>query len=110
MAVRRAMLSIGNMPELVAQNWLEFSETLEKSGKLTSAQIALRNAEVAGLNKNQALLQECLILAKSGSVNRALALLEPGYPNFNPTLTQFNPNLTQFKPNMKQFNQKHVTI
>ena len=77
LAVRRCLLGIAGLPQLVAQNWLELSSSLRRQGKLDSARIAVRNAEGCGLPPDQVLLQECRILRDSGQLSRALALLEP---------------------------------
>ena len=57
MAVRRSLLSINSLPHLVAQSWLDLCETLYRSGRLEAARVALRNAEICGLDREKALTQ-----------------------------------------------------
>ena len=59
LAVRRSIFSIVGLGHLVANNWLDVSNMFRRSGKFSIAQTALRNAELCGLNKSKALLQEC---------------------------------------------------
>ena len=77
MAVRRSIFTIAGHSELVAKIWYDLCDLIQKSGNFLFAQITLRNAELSGLSRNQSLLQECLILSKSGHTNKALSLLEP---------------------------------
>lgn len=44
------------MNDQVAKNWLDLSDILLKSGKVATAQNALRNAEASGLSKKQVTL------------------------------------------------------
>lgn len=80
MAVRRAVLSIADMPDLVALNWMSQSTALRKAGRFEGAKMALRSAEMWGLGPNASHLirmQEGRILRASGDAAQALKLLEP---------------------------------
>lgn len=77
LAVRRCILGVCGLPNLVAQNWLELSHSMRQLGKFDSARLAVRNAQSYGLDAESVLLQECRILRDSGEVSRALMMLEP---------------------------------
>jgi serine/threonine-protein kinase ATR len=77
LAVRRSILGVCKMPQQVAQNWLQLSDSMRRLGKFDAAHLAVRNAESFGLDAESVLLQECRILRESGEVARALMLLEP---------------------------------
>ena len=50
---------------------------MRKIRRFAQAKVSLRNAELAGLNKEIVLINECKIMRESGQWNKALLLLEP---------------------------------
>jgi hypothetical protein len=44
LAVRRSILGICNMPQQIAQNWLQLSDSMRRLGKFDAAHLAVRNA------------------------------------------------------------------
>ena len=78
LSARRSILSILHLRGLVANNWLSSCQALRQmNGRLDTAMISLRHAEVNGLPAEDVLLEECQLIKDSGDIRKALMLLEP---------------------------------
>ena len=90
-----------DMSDAVATNWLDSSTSMRKIRRFSSAKIALRNAELNGLNKNIVLINESRILMESGNLNKALLLLEPVEQNI-PALVGIVKDRKAYDSNVRQ--------
>lgn len=77
MAVRRGIFEMSGLVKEVADNWLCLSEMRRRNGDLQGARVALRHAEVRGLDSEQVLIRECTLIKEGGNISEAIALLEP---------------------------------
>lgn len=74
---RRASLGIMGLRNLAAENWMMSCRALRQMGRFDTAMIALRHAEANGIGREEALLEECLLIKDTGNIRKALMLVEP---------------------------------
>ena len=77
MACRRGIFTLCEMKPEVASSWANVSDMKRKKGDINGARVALRHAEICGLDLEQVLIKESTLVKESGNITAAIALLEP---------------------------------